>query len=334
MNQRAQQHTWKNYLRSVALLLLGISLFYLAVRKQQWSSFWSILKTGDYHLVPFILLVSMASYWFRNERWRLLVDSSGHEPRRIASLAALSVGYLVNYAIPRLGELTRCYLIKRRQNIPVELSLGTVVAERLIDIIMLFLVVVVAFVIQFHPLNDFAQQHIWPGVYAIFSNQTSWTVRLIVLLGVAIITFILLRWTGNKMIQSVRLSGFVNGLKSVFRLRQRILFVAYTFGIWLCYFLMTYLWSFSFESTGHIGMVQAFVVMTAGTLGRSLPIQGGGFGAYHFMVTQMLLVYGIQEENGFALAVLIHAAQTIFSILMGVWGYLYFSFTKRIEVVN
>lgn len=328
MSDERQHLVVKKIIRATALLLLGCALFYLAVRNQQWETFSSILASGNYMLVPVIIIVSLASYVFRNERWRLLAHATAHQPDRMNAIAALSVSYLVNYAVPRLGELTRCYLLKRKEKIPFELTLGTVVVERLVDIVMLCLVVLVALLLQFNQLANFALHHIWSPVLQRFSSG-SFAAKII---GIAIIlgfVFFLLRKLAGKFSGKIELAVFTHGLKSILKVKHKGLFILYTIGIWICYFLMTYLWAFSFRATGNISFLQAFVVMTAGTLGRSLPIQGGGFGAYHFMVTQVLLIYGISEQHGFALAVVIHAGQMIFSLLMGIWGYVYINTYKH-----
>lgn len=322
----------ENFLKWIKTLMLtgvGIALFYFAVRNQNWGNFRSIISGGTYYNVFGIVLVSYASYWFRTKRWKLLLHAAGKEASFVHSISALSVSYMINYAIPRLGELTRCYIIRRREGIPFELSLGTVIMERLVDIAILGLVVSAALLLQFKQLFGFAKTNIYQPIREKIGSAEIPLHSILLMLAVVVLLYFIVQKISKWKSGQLQLHSFVDGLKSIRQVKSKRQFAFYTAGIWTCYFLMTYLWAFSFTETENISPLQAFVVMVAGTLGRSLPIQGGGFGAYHFMVTQTLVIYGITEQAGFALAVLIHGGQMVFSLLIGLAGYFYLMLTEK-----
>jgi uncharacterized membrane protein YbhN (UPF0104 family) len=236
--------------------------------------------------------------------------------------ASLCVGYLVNYAFPRLGEITRCLLLKRTARLPVDKTLITIIAERTFDTLCLLFLLSVALVAYADLASDFFIRQICIPLVQKFSSA----INIILFIGVAIVLFVLLicrlrKFAGNKIASKTEewKITFLNMLK----IEQKFMFFLYTICIWCCYLLMTFLWFFIFDESSHLNLSDAFLVMIIGSIGRSIPIQGGGIGAYHFLVSQSLLLFGIPLLTGNALALIIHGAQSILTFITGVICYIW-----------
>jgi glycosyltransferase 2 family protein len=155
---------------------------------------------------------------------------------------------------------------------------------------------------------------------------------LFIVSGILLASFLLFFYTRRLFVTGkirMIITTFLDGLLSIMKLDKPWSFIACSIGIWICYFLMTWLWTFTFPESSGIGVQTAFIVMVIGTLGRSVPIQGGGFGAYHYLVSQALVLYGLTPVMSFALAVLIHGGQAVFTLLIGLISYVWLLMNER-----
>jgi uncharacterized protein (TIRG00374 family) len=230
------------------------------------------------------------------------------------------VGYMMNYIVPRAGEVSRCASLLKTDDIPINKSLGTVVTERLFDVVILFVMLVVVFLFQFELLSNFLLQNL----QSIGSTQANFPIKTIILslIAVAGITLFVLR---NKLatipiIQKLItiLTGFVEGLLSVRKVRNPFLFVVLSILIWVCYLLMMYFCLFAMEATAHLSFMDCLTVFVIGSLGMIIPAPGAGAGTYHFAVMQSLLLFGVAQADGIAYATIVHGVQMI--LLMSIGG--------------
>ncbi|MBX7204421.1 MAG: flippase-like domain-containing protein [Bacteroidia bacterium] len=319
---RNKKYSW---LSPVLFILLGGGLFYWVAQKFDITQAVEIIKHGEYWNIIPVILVSFLSYSLRVQRWRMLMKAGGNPSSFANGLMALSIGYTVNYALPRVGEVTRSLIIWRKEKTPFELTLGAVVTERVVDIMMLFITCTAALLLQFDRLRQFIQTFIWlPLTGRAGMPAKGWWLIAIALAVLSIIGLLVRRFFQSDKVHHW-LYSFLKGLLSIKKVSPFRYFIFYTLGIWSCYFLMTYLWTFSFPQSAFIGPLAAFVVMVTGSIGRSIPVQGGGMGVYHSLVTPAFMLYGVTEPVAFALAIIIHGAQALFTCCMGLVCYLWLS---------
>jgi uncharacterized protein (TIRG00374 family) len=271
-------------------------------------------------------------YVIRTLRWQMLIRSTGHETKFYNAFAALSISYFVSFVVPRLGEITRCLSVKKQHDVPFMQLLGTVIIERVVDIISLLILLLLTVLLQFEQIMGFMKENIFHPFYekVILKIIGGNTLLLVLVLSVVIIAVALffyfrkyIRERSPRLIVKF-VEGLKEGLVSVAKLKQKKLFILYTILIWLCYYLMTWFWFFVFPETSVLTAGACLSILAIGTVGRSVPIQGGGMGAYHFLVTGVVMLYGLSEEWGKTLATLIHAGQTFFTFAMGLIGLLIF----------
>lgn len=314
------------------LLTIGLGLSWLFFKGLNFDDLKQVISTGNFYWCYLVLLVSILVYVFRVLRWQMLIKSIGYETKFRNAFAALSIGYFVNFAVPRLGEITRCLSVKKQDKIPFMQLLGTVIIERVIDIICLLIVLLLTLLLQFNQIIDFFTINVFNPIYngIICKIIAGNSIVLIAVVAALLITSILFYYFRKTILQKTPqfilqfIHGLKEGLTSVSKLKQKKLFILYTFLIWLCYYLMTYFWFFVFEETSILTLGACLTILSIGTIGRSVPIQGGGMGAYHFLVGQVVLLYGVTGVVGKTLATLIHAGQTVFTFAMGLVGLVIF----------
>ena len=316
----------------ILLLAIGVLLCWSFFRSLNFTELKQNINSGDFSWFYVVMFISVMVYIIRVLRWQMLIKAIGHEAKFSNAFAALSISYFVSFVVPRLGEVTRCLSIKKQHNIPFLELLGTVIIERAIDIVSLIIVLLLTLLLQFKMIMEFVNQNIITPFYEgiivkmIAGNSKILIIALSILL-IAITFFLYFRKYIREKSPRLLLQfidSLKHGLESIVELKQKRLFIFYTFLIWVCYFLMTYFWFFVFKETSVLGWGACLSILSIGTIGRSVPIQGGGMGAYHFLVTNVAIIYGISASFGKTLATLIHAGQTFFTFAMGLVGLLIF----------
>jgi uncharacterized protein (TIRG00374 family) len=319
-------------LQYVILLGVGALLCWLFFRGLDVDELKRTLREGNYWWLVPVMIVSLCTYILRVWRWKMLIKATGNNSTFSSLFAALSIGYFINLVVPRLGEVTRCFYVKRQDNLPFLQVLGTVIVERVVDILTLLLVLLLTITLQFDKITEFVQQNIFLPFYEnVILKIIQGNIKMLIIISLIIIVIVAIVFYARKYIRekspkSVNnfLSGIKDGLRSIMKLDKPGLFVLYSLLIWVCYFFMTWFWFFVFEETSFLGWGACMSIVTIGTMGRSVPIQGGGMGAYHFLVTHVAMIYGVSEVFGKTLATLIHAGQTFFTVGMGIVGGLIF----------
>ncbi len=320
MKQKSKFYT---YLKYILLLLLGALLMYASLHRLNFTQVTNAISQGNFYMVIPVLFISVMVYFFRALRWQLLCVQINQHISKTNILVALCMGYLVNFAVPRMGEITRCAVLKKTNNIPINLSLSTVIFERTIDIICLVLITLLAIVLEyFHHstlLFSFINFDIVPKKQLLY-------IGLVLLVVSASILYYIIK-QNNKI--KTWLKEFWQSVILLSKIKNLLWFCVYTVCIWCCYFFMTYLWFFTFSQSSLLSTYMAFQVMIIGSFARSLPLQAGSAGAYHYGVSQVFIRLGISGITANALAIIIHGFQSIFTCLVGLIAYVVFVYKNK-----
>lgn len=265
-----------------------------------------------------IITVLMA-HVLRAYRWNLMIESLGHgKPSILITFQAVIIGYLANLAFPRMGEISRCSVINKTNGIPIVKLFGTVLAERLADLLMLGIVMSLAIIFQFKLLSGFLYQNILLKLEGRTGDLTLLFFALILLILAVVFFFILMKqkkWGLSRRIFKL-ISGMKSGILSVKTMENKAGFVISSVLIWVLYGLATYWCFLALDVTSHLGFGAAISVLVFSSLAMIAPIQGG-IGAYHWMVSEGLTVYGIHKTEGLAYALLSHTSQTLIILFIG-----------------
>lgn len=309
----------KSILKYLFSTLLAVALLYWAFSSSHlsWSDILHTLSTANYYWVSFSIIVSVLAHYFRAVRWNQLLGVMNYKPGTTRTLSAVLIGYFANFIIPRMGEVSRCGSLQKTAEIPFEKSFGTVITERIVDLICLGIVLCINLLIEFEPLKNylFPNIHI-PGNTIIILAIAIASIGIFVIFKYKNPFFIYLesRKETSKIIQL--LLGWIDGIKSILLLKNPLLFIFYSAGIWICYYLNAYILLLAFPESMSLGLGAAVTILVMGSFGMTMPTQGG-IGAYHSLVGSTLVYYGIQKTNAAALATFFHGTQMISILLLG-----------------
>ncbi len=314
----------------------GAGLLFLTFRGQNLGQIYRDISHADYFWIGLSLFASLLAYISRAWRWNLLIEPLGYKPLLHHSFFSLMAGYLANLAIPRIGEVTRCASLSRAGKIPFSILLGTVVAERVIDVISLLLLSCLALALEFDKLGGFAYRHILiPAAGRLATVTQNFPLLWILLLsGTALLAafFLIKRYSlgntllGEKAANFIR--GLLHGFKSVLKMKNNKLFLLHTFFIWTMYFLTSYFCFFALPATSGLGPAAGLFALVVGGFGMSAPVQGG-FGTFHLFVSRGLQLYQVSLTDGLVFATLVHTFQTIFAIFLGGLSFFFLIFSKK-----
>jgi len=253
-------------------------------------------------------------------RWVQLIEPLGYKPRLSTTYHAVMFGYLANMAIPRLGEISRCGALNKSDGVPFEKLIGTVIVERLMDVLMLVICIVLTAVLEFDRLGGFMNEFLFQPLLEKIGNSS--LVLGIFAFVVALAIFITVRVFRMEnppaMVLKIKklMGGIAEGLRSVTRIKNKGVFIFHTLFIWFMYFGMSYVCFLALPETAGLGASAALFIMVLGGIGMTAPVQGG-IGAYHLLVSNGLLLYGLTETDGIVYATMSHTVSTLLLIILG-----------------
>lgn len=310
----------------VAIALAGLFIG-LTVKATNFNELKEAAKETNYFWILASMILSIISYWLRAARWKLLLEPIGHPIKVKSGFWAISFAYFMNLTIPRSGEIARATSLYKMENVPTDKSLGTIVLERVIDVFFLGLFFLLTLIFNSETLFSFLALGETPSL-------DKYVIALGLFLFAASLFFILrnkikrlkLYQKGIKFLQGIWI-----GFKSILKLKKRTLFIVYSFGIWFCYFLMTYLVFFAFPATSHFGLGEGFFLIVSGALGMILPAVGG-LGYPYVMSIAFSAIYianGQTVEEGKAVGnyfgLILYFAQIISILIFGFISIYYIS---------
>lgn len=306
-------------LKFCAFFTLGAFIFWLIYKDQDIERIKSVLKNDvKYFWVVLSLVIGLLSHISRTLRWGLMIEPIGHKPRFINTFLAVMVGYLMNMAFPRMGEISRCGVLSRYEKISFTKLVGTVVAERLVDVISLLILLVVVIFSQFGKMIAFLNQN--PEIQEKLSSISGSPYFLIGLAFMVILFF-----TFRKALKDTALfkkiveimNNFKEGFISIRSIKKKGWFYFHSAFIWVMYYIMLYSVFFAFDFTSDLNLIAGLTTFVMASFGMVAPVQGG-IGAWHFMAKEALSLYGVANENGIIFAFVAHGSMTGMIILIGI----------------
>jgi uncharacterized protein (TIRG00374 family) len=303
-----------SFLKFSLPLLLGLVLLFYAFKNIQLDDFLSKLDQTRYEWVIGSMLLSSLAYVSRAYRWQLLLRAADQKVSTFRLTLAVFVGYLANLAFPRLGEVVRCAVLKKTNQIPVSLSIGTVVTERIIDSLVLLFFLIIALLLEFDLIVTYFE-----NIFSIYHIPLDGLLyaALTLLMIFSILVLVILR-THTPLSQRTKkmASEVLKGILTIKSIQSKSLFLITTTVMWLTYFLMSYMIFFALEETSSLSLTAGFMLLVSGGIALALPVQGG-IGTYHAMIAMMLGLYGIENTTGLFLATLLHSSQILSVVIFG-----------------
>ena len=307
---------------TVVSLVLGLFLLYIVFNNIDLNLFLERLDNLDYSWIYLSMFISIFEHVVRGYRWNLLMQTKQTNLSTYITTHILIVSYFFALFIPRFNDFVRCYLISKTNNIKVSSSLGTVVSERIFDLISLLIISLLFFIIEFDLFTDFFSTYILTNI--------SFDVYYLIIFFFVIAVIISFLYYLNKKSDafSSKFSEFKKGVLSVNKYYKNKKFLLSTLILWIIYFLMGYVIFFSLEETSSLAISSGMAVLVAGSLGMVVPVNAG-IGAYHFLVASILISYNINYETGLFFATILHTSQIICLALLGIVSSLILFFKIR-----
>lgn len=322
-------------LKFLIFFTLGIFIFWLIYKDQDIDRIKSVLTNEvNYFWVVLSLFIGLISHVSRTLRWGLMIEPIGHKPRFANTFIAVMVGYLMNMAFPRMGEISRCGVLSRYEKISFTKLFGTVVAERLIDVLSLLLLLLIVIFSQFGQMLNFIQNN--PEIKEKLTSVFTSPFLIIGVTGIVVLAW-LFRNTFKqtsifKRIVTI-LQNFKEGFISIRSIKRKGWFWFHSVFIWVCYYLMLYAVFFAFDFTRDLNPIAGLTTFVFASFGMVAPVQGG-IGAWHFMAIEALSLYGVAYENGVIFAFVAHSTSTIMIILVGLISMMILPFINRREDID
>lgn len=320
-------------LKFLAFFAVGAFIFWLIYKDQDIDHIKSVIKNDvNYWWILLSLFIGLLSHISRTVRWQLMIEPIQHKPGFLNTFLAVMVGYLMNLALPRMGEISRCGVLARYEKISFTKLIGTVVAERLVDMISLLFLLLVVILSQFGKMLHFLDKN--PEIE---EKMQSVLLSPFLIAGIllSIILLIVFRNTFKHTLLFKKLldiyRNFKEGFISIHSIKRKGWFYFHSVFIWAMYYFMLYAVFFAFDFTKHLNPIAGLTTFVMASFGMVAPVQGG-IGAWHFMAKEALSLYGIANENGIIFALIAHGAMTGMIIVIGLLSLLALPFINRRQV--
>lgn len=332
----------KSIVQFVVLLGIGILLVWLSLRQvaPQKDNIISAFQSADYFWVFISIVISFFSHFLRAFRWNYLLSPLGYRINLLNSTCHVLVGYLANYGIPRMGEISRCTLASKYDKVPFEVALGTVITERIIDFFIFLIIFVLTLLVQFKDLIGLANAYIFDPLAqkttALANSPVKLTIAIVILL-LAVAGFFILRKKFSSLLKG-KLGGIIKGMGegigSIRKTKNPVQFILLSLMIWASYFYSLYTCFFAIEGTSNLGQGEALILLLFGTLG--VIFAPGGLGAYPLILFTILHgTFGVDEVSSFALPWLGWTSQFVLILVLGLISLIVLPFyNKQRNVVS
>lgn len=306
----------RKFLSLTIPLLIGLGIIYYqytTLSPDELEKIKISFIKADYFYIYLSLFIALFGFWSRAYRWKFALNHLGYQTKFHNDLLTVCVSYFVNLTIPRSGEISRAALLKKYENVPFDKGFGTIVAERIVDLMIFFLFVIVAFLLQFEKLYQFLIEKL-PVEKILYLLAGG-----IIIFILFIVVWIYAEW---KIIQKLKnkLSGLIEGMTSILKMKDKWNYICHSFFIWFSYLIMFYVTIFALPETSNI----SFDVVIMGFIFGSLAVgfTNGGLGAYPLAIAMIYSLYGIPNEVGVAFGWLAWVSQTLLTIFLGLLSYL------------
>jgi uncharacterized protein (TIRG00374 family) len=302
---------------------LGLFLVWWSLRQipaNKWDEFMNTLKGAKYWLMVPVFLILSLSHIVRALRWRILMEPMGYKPSLPNTFFAVMIGYLANLAIPRLGEVLKCTLLAKYEKVPAEKLVGTIVAERAIDVISLAIVFIITLLTQSDLIVSYGLE-LFRQLFENKSGQFSMQKIGVVIAALILLIVILKIWSRKNghlpFVVSAKkiIKGIWEGVSSIRYLQQKGMFIMYSITIWVLYIVGTWVGLSATVGTAGLGFNAALAALAFGSIG--MIVTPGGIGAYAYFIAKIVEKMGVPFEIGFANGTIQWFAQFIIVLIVG-----------------
>lgn len=324
-------------LKYYVFLAIGAVFVYFAFRNADFSQMWEGIRSADFRWLGLSFLFGLVAMMSRAQRWRIVLEPLGYRPDFVSSYNGVSMGYFLNIVFPRMGEIVRCTTLSQTNKIPVNQLIGTVVVERVIDVIMLASLILIVTFTQLERVGDFFIANVFGSrieSFSAFYDQLGIWIYIIpvllILAGYLSVKIVFERFAERGPIRKIRnfFSGIAQGFVALFKMKKKGWFIFHSLFIWFSYFLMTWVCFYAYPPTSDLRAIDGLFIMVVGGLGMTAPVPGG-VGTFHLLVAAALGLYGITYNPGITFATMVHSTQFMMTVCSGLFSVIYIASKRR-----
>jgi uncharacterized protein (TIRG00374 family) len=308
---------FKSFLKVVLPLLLGAFFIYLSISittDRDREMIIQSIKNADLRFVVLGLFFAILSHLSRAYRWRFLLSPMGYNPRLINTVLCVFIAYLANLGVPRSGEVIRASFLSNYEKIPFEKAFGSVVIERVVDMVILLLLILIALILQY--------EAIWRFIIKKDVDFLQLALFIALFVGSALLLILTLKRSKNKFFIKINffINGFWEGLNSIRKMDKKLPFIFHTVFIWAMYLLMFYVVKWTIPGTHLLTFKMIIPAFVAG--GLSIATTNSGIGIYPLSVALVLASFGINKEVGLAFGWIMWSSQTVLILISGAFAFI------------
>ncbi|SHG52754.1 lysylphosphatidylglycerol synthase transmembrane domain-containing protein [Flagellimonas flava] len=314
----------KKFLKIAIPILIGLGLVYYSYTSttpEDRARIFEAIKSANPIWVFLSIFIGILSHVSRAVRWNYLLEPMGYRPKLINNILIILTSYFANTLVLRSGEILRATALNTYEKVPFEKGFGTIVTERIIDVIMLLLVITVALLVQTDVILGILEEN---GIGLVGS-------LVLLLAGVVglVIAIRLIKKSTSSLALKIKkfLNGLLDGVMSIFKMKRRGAFIFHTFFIWACYIGMFWVIKFTVPETTELPLGAFLVAFVAGAF--AMATTNGGLGLFPIVVTAALSVYGISKTSGDAYGWIMWTAQTLMVVVFGTISFIVLPLLNR-----
>jgi uncharacterized protein (TIRG00374 family) len=314
----------KRLLKIVIPILLGLFLIwysYSSTTPESRKEIFRYIREADLFWVGISVAIGILSHISRAIRWNYLLEPLGYRPKVRNNIFFILMAYFANLGIPRSGEVLRATALATYENVPFQKGFGTIVTERVIDLLMLLLIILIALFSQTEVILSYLK-----------TNGIGLTATLVLVVAGIVFLFVFLaflRRSSSKLAIKLKdlVKGLLDGVLSIFKMRRKWLFLFHTLFIWAAYIAMFWVIKYTVEETVSLTLPQLLVAFIAGAFAMSTT--NGGIGLYPIAVSKSLAIFGISAVSGDAFGWIMWIAQTLMVVVFGAISFLLLPLLNR-----
>ncbi|GAB4154646.1 MAG: lysylphosphatidylglycerol synthase transmembrane domain-containing protein [Winogradskyella sp.] len=310
----------KSILKVIVPLLLGMILVWYSISQISLSKLVQYFKDANYFWVILGVAFGILSHISRAYRWLFMVEPLGYKPKFANSFMAVYAAYLINFTIPRAGELARASILTNYENIPFEKGFGTIIAERVADTLMLLIIIGLSFALEFEFIYNF---------FITKFNLSTIIIGVVILLLLAVLLYVLVVGSGSKIALKIKefIGGLVEGTLSIFKMKKKWAFIFHTIFIWVMYLSMFYITTFALPELENMPMAAVLIGFILASF--SIAATNGGIGSFPEAIVIAFALFNIAEDPSRAFGWIMWSTQTIVIIILGGISLIYLPIYNR-----
>ena len=319
----------KDFLKTSLSLVLGIVIIWLLYRDTNIYELLTIAKSANIKIILLSLLFGFIGNLFRGLRWELLINSLGYKPKRASIVYAVFGNYAVNFLLPRAGDVWRCAVVSKYDKVPFSKGFETFLIDKVLDLIASVIVLLMSIILS----GDFFVFYLRKNP-EFLSNIENVFSSIWLYIGIAVFLFMFFFFIKfrkqNRFMKNIAnfFKTVKHDLNLIRKMKEKKLLIFYTILVWLAFYLYFYICFYAFDFTAPLGAIVGLTVFAMSNVGIAVPVQGG-IGAWHFMVISSLVIFGVTYQQASAFAGVVFIIQSVWIILLGVFGIIALPHVKR-----